>query len=111
MTSEASAVDWEDILDKFSSHKGSIKAFCEEHNISIHQLYYRRKRLKSNNNTVFHGVSLKKDADKAIGEQTNPSRSPLTSNIKIEIGKAKIYIPSDDKASLSNILKVIMGSC
>lgn len=58
MTSEALAVDWKDILDKFSTHEGTIKSFCKENNISVPQLYYRRRRLKNNNNTVFHDISF-----------------------------------------------------
>jgi len=108
MTSQKQAIDWDDILNKLSSHKGTIKSFCEEKNISVHQLYYRRKRLKSNATPFFHGISLE---EKEPSKQTTPSKSSLSSNIKIEIGKAKIYIPDNDKASLSNILKVLMESC
>lgn len=60
MNGEAPAIDWEDILNKFSLHKGSIRDFCKENNISIHQLYYRRKAIKKKEVQVFHAVNLKK---------------------------------------------------
>lgn len=111
MTSEAAAIDWDNILKEFSSYDGTIKSFCEKHNISHHQLYYRRKRLK-NNNTVFHGINFsKKENIKENNKQIDSSISFKSSNIKIEIGKAKIHIPSADKVALSNILKVIMEIC
>lgn len=112
MISEASDVNWEDILYKFSSYDGTIKDFCKENNIIPHQLYYRRKRAKSNTAPVFHAVSFKeKNTDRDIDEEASISNPYSGSVIKIEIGKAKMYIQSNDKASLSNILKVIMESC
>ncbi len=38
MNSEAPAVDWDDILNKISSYKGTIKTPCKASNISVHQL-------------------------------------------------------------------------
>lgn len=112
MKSEALDIDWEDILDKFSSHEGTIKAFCEENDISIHQLYYQRKKLENNNAPVFHAVSFKdNEAEEAANQENTPSNHPPASTIKIEIGKAKIYIPSNDKVSLSNVFKEIIASC
>lgn len=112
LTGEASVVDWEDILDRFSSYKGTIRAFCKENNISVHQFYYRRKKLKKMDTAMFHAISFKENnAYKSINEETVPSSSSSSSVIKIEIGKAKISIPGNDKISLSNILKVIMESC
>jgi hypothetical protein len=43
MVSEAPFVDWDNILDKLYFYKGTIKVFCKKNNISVHQLYYRRK--------------------------------------------------------------------
>lgn len=112
MTSEASVVDWEDILNKFSSYKGTIKAFCEENNISIHQLYYRRKKLKNNKSPIFHAVSFKeKDIAACIDKLDAKAKSYSTSDVKIEIGKAKIYIPSNDREALKDMFKVIIQSC
>lgn len=112
MASEAKALDWEEILNKFSLHKGSIKSFCKDNNISIHQLYYRRRRLRNNKPPVFHAVSFKeKDIADSIDERTAKAKSYSTSDVKIEVGKAKIYIPSNDKEALKDIFKVIMQSC
>ncbi|KXZ39979.1 hypothetical protein SAMN05661008_01829 [Alkalithermobacter thermoalcaliphilus JW-YL-7 = DSM 7308] len=103
MANKAVAVDWEDILSKFATYKGTIKSFCKENNISPHQFYYQRKAAKKRVTPVFHAIDFKEDAI--------PSNSSLTSSIKIEIGKAKIHIPSHDRAALTNILGMIMESC
>ena len=111
MISEAPDINWEDILDRFSSYKGTIKDFCKENNIVAHQLYYRRKRSKNNTTPVFHAVSFKEKNINETIEEAIPSNPYSGSVIKIEIGKAKMYIPGNDKVSLSNILKAIMQSC
>lgn len=113
MISEAPDINWEDILDKFSSYDGTIKDFCKENNIIAHQLYYRRKRAKNNNNIPgFHAVSFKeKSTDRGINEEATVPNPYSGSVIKIEIGKAKMYIPGNDKVSLSNILEAIIQSC
>jgi hypothetical protein len=108
MNGESSSIDWDDILNRFSLHKGSIKDFCKENNISIHQLYYRRKNIKKKDHQVFHPVNLKEKSSEKI---SNTSKSYPTNNIRIEIGKAKIYIQNNDKASLSSIMEAIIKIC
>lgn len=103
MASKATAIDWENILEKFAIYEGTIKSFCKENNINLHQFYYHRKAAKKRSTPVFHSINFK--------EEAIPSTSHSTSNIKVEIGKAKIYIPSNDKIALSNILGVLMESC
>ncbi|GAA0180902.1 hypothetical protein SH2C18_35170 [Clostridium sediminicola] len=108
MNGESSAIDWDDILNRFPLRKGSIRDFCKENNISIHQLYYRRKVIKKKENQEFHAVNLKEKSSEKI---SNTSKSYPTSSIRIEIGKAKIYIQNNDKASLSSILETIIETC
>ncbi|GAA0479325.1 hypothetical protein IRB23M11_09180 [Alkalibacterium sp. m-11] len=109
MSSEATT-NWEEVLNKLSSYKGTIKSFCKENNISAHQLYYRRKRAKKNDTPTFHAVSMKgKAVDTPIPSM--PSKDSLPKTIEIEIGKAKISIPSYDQVTLTNIIKAIITSC
>ncbi|MBM7615150.1 IS66 family insertion sequence element accessory protein TnpA [Alkaliphilus hydrothermalis] len=103
MTSTATAIDWENILEKFATYEGTIKSFCKENNVSLHQFYYHRKAAKKRNAPVFHSISFKEGAI--------PSTSHSAFSIKVEIGKAKIHIPSNDKIALSNILGVLMELC
>ena len=115
LVSEAQVVDWEDILIRFSSHQGTIREFCKENNITAHQLYYQRKRKKAlqNNGThTFHAIRFTDNSSSkdAIEETATPNLS-TSSSIKIEIGKAKIYVPGNDKISLSNIFRMIIESC
>lgn len=110
MSSEATDINWEEVLNKLSSYKGTIRSFCKENSLSPHQLYYRRKRAKKNDNPTFHAVSMKdKAADSPI--PSIASKEFLSRAVEIEIGKAKISIPSYDQASLTNIVKAIITSC
>ena len=110
MSSEATDINWEEVLNKLSSYKGTIRSFCKENNLSPHQLYYRRKRARKNDNPTFHAVSMK---DKAVDTPipSMPSKDLLPKTIEIEIGKAKISIPSYDQVTLTNIVKAIITSC
>ena len=49
MANEVSEINWEEIIEKFSSFEGTITNFCKENNINQHQLYYRRKKLAKEN--------------------------------------------------------------
>ncbi|WP_202708556.1 hypothetical protein [Sporosalibacterium faouarense] len=112
MTSEAPDINWQDILDKFYSYDGTIVDFCKQNNIKPYQLYYQRKRANRNDAPEFHAINLKENfSNKANNEEINSPKSNLASDIKIEIGKATIHVPGNNKEALSNIFKVIMQSC
>ena len=96
--SEVKKIDWKIMVDKISSYQGTIRDFCKENNIPEKQFYYHRRKLRDTNKTIFHGISLKSET-KPIVKNSNQS------NIKIEIGKATIYIPANEIAVLSNLLK------
>lgn len=92
LASEVIDIDWEDILKRLSSYKGTMKVFCEENNVSVHQLYYQRRKIKTKDTPVFHTISFKGGSDKPTTESSTPSKQSLQSVTKIEIGKANIYI-------------------
>ncbi len=123
MSSET-AINWEEILNKFYSYKGTITNFCRENNIKPHQLYYRRKEknnkreLKESRESkvqtkpIFHAIDFKvNDSNAAVNKDVTPFKYCSPSNIKVEIGKARIYIPVDNKETLSNIFKAIVETC
>jgi predicted adenine nucleotide alpha hydrolase (AANH) superfamily ATPase len=45
MQSEKKDINWIEIMEKFSTHKGKIVDFCRENNIRPQQLYRQRKKL------------------------------------------------------------------
>jgi hypothetical protein len=102
---------WKDILEKFSRHEGTIISFCKEHDVNIHRLYNQRKKLKNNTKSTFHAINLNNISDKENKLYcVNNNRTPYT-EIRIEIGKAKIYVDNSDKTALANILKEITKIC
>lgn len=110
MPKEKIKIDWEEIMNKFSSYTGNINKFCEENNIKHHQLYHRRKKLPQKINPAFHAIGLNKEKlvfnDKQISPEVN-----IPKDIKIEIGKTNIYIPANEIALISNIIKELAKPC
>lgn len=95
---EVKNIDWKVMVDKISSYEGTIRDLCKENNITEKQFYYHRRKLRNIDKNIFHSISLK--------SESNPSvKNSNKSNIKIEIGKATIYIPADEIATLSAIIK------
>ncbi|MCM8711849.1 hypothetical protein M2651_12585 [Clostridium sp. SYSU_GA19001] len=95
---------WEKILENYSSYEGTLNDFCSENNITKHQLYYYKKKLNKPNKPVFHAIALKsvKNAD---------NTKKAYKDIRIEIGKSKIFISSDEAELLKTILKELAAIC
>jgi predicted adenine nucleotide alpha hydrolase (AANH) superfamily ATPase len=101
MNKENKDINWVEIMEKFSTHKGKIVDFCKENNISPQQLYRRRKKLNQVTTQTFHAIDI-----------SNATEShSYNEEIKIEIGNAKIFIPKGDKATLIYILKELSSIC
>ena len=97
----AEGLNWDEILENFYSYKGTIVTFCNENNISHHQLYYRRKKANKENNKVFHAIT--------INEEVKPHAPHIypkdNKEIKIQIGTAIVYIPYFHEELLLKIVK------
>jgi hypothetical protein len=61
MENEVNKLNWEDIMNRFSTYQGRIVDFCKENKIKQNQLYHRRKRLEKEKKQSFHAISVKKD--------------------------------------------------
>ena len=105
MVKVVSNINWEEIMSKFSTNKGSIIEFCKENKVKPHQLYHHRKKVKKESPPAFYAIPIIKE-EVAISEPVTGS-----SDIRVEIGKVNIYIPSADKASLISIIKELAKSC
>lgn len=104
-------VNWLDILRKFSSYEGTIAEFCTEHSIKIHQFYYHRRKAKKNELPVLHGIKVSEKDFTPPGGSGKRFCLEESAPIQIEIGKAKIYIPSNDREALENILQIVISIC
>lgn len=104
-------INWSDILSKFSSYRGTIASFCNENDIKAHQLYYHRKKVTKVNPPIFHGIKVIEEDFIRPGATVDKPHLKENFSIKVEIGKAKIYIPSADKLALENILQIVMSAC
>ncbi|MFR4981092.1 MAG: IS66 family insertion sequence element accessory protein TnpA [Clostridium neonatale] len=95
---EDKTIDWQSLINKLSSCEGTIKDFCKENNIPEKKFYYHRRKLADKTKVIFHEIPLKSKCNSNV-ENNN------TSNIKIEVGKATIYIPANEIAALNVIMK------
>ena len=79
--------------------------YCIENNLSKSQFYYHKRGFETPKDISFHNISLKEESLNIINENNT------INNIKIEIGKANIFIPVNEIAILSEIIKEIAKSC
>lgn len=114
-------IDWEHILQLFQSYNGTKRNFCKEHNISVDQFYYYRKK---------HGLIKKKSTHQVSNNDTQRDETNILDNsfvkleanyslmkcnqstIIIEIGKATLHIDNQiEERTFSTIVKVLAASC
>ena len=87
---------WKKLVEAFLQSQKSYKAFCQEHNIKLHQLQYWMRKLKPKviEPTQFTQIELKQ-------EKSSPT-------IKLWIRKVAIEIPMDfDEVSLRRVIQVV----
>lgn len=94
---EDKSIDWKAMIDKLSSYPGTIKDFCKENKIPEKQFYYHRRKLADKNKAVFHKIPLKSEDNLIVKNNIK--------DIKIEVGKATIYIPANEIAVLTAIIR------
>ncbi|MEG2353349.1 MAG: hypothetical protein RSB70_01755 [Clostridium sp.] len=105
--SKSEVLYWNDILAKFESYTGSVKDFCEEHGIDKRKLYYRRSKAQKSKQQLFHAVNLNTSSTPSAPHKYTKDYK----EIKIKLGKATIFIPSDDIMLLLNIIRELELSC
>ncbi|GEP67245.1 hypothetical protein CBE01nite_50130 [Clostridium beijerinckii] len=95
-------INWREIVAGFSSYEGTLGNFCNSNHITKSQFYYYKKKLNNeNNNLQFHAISMKEKRVRTEITVVQADRS----NIIIEIGVAKVHVPANEIAILSNLLK------
>lgn len=109
MSKEISEINWDDVLNEFTSCEGTIVNFFKEHGVSQHQLYYRRKKLQKETKTTFYEFRLDDDClKKAVIVNENKI---YYNDIKIEIGKAWLFILAKiDKTNKEQMLELMATS-
>lgn len=97
---------WREFIDKFSSYEGTVTQYCLENNLSKSQFYYHKRRFEEPLETTFHAISFKEVDNVEINTEVVASK-----DIRIELGKANIFIPINEIAVLSEIIKEIARLC
>lgn len=99
-------LDWKSIVEAFSSYEGTVINFCNANHISRSQLYYYKKKFEKDNTIKFHAISIKEEKSKSEIKIIPTTKS----EIKVEIGNAKVYIPANEIAILSVIIKDLIAN-
>ena len=95
-------INWREIVAAFSSYEGTLGNFCNANHITKSQFHYYKKKFKDeDNNLQFHAISMREERIRTEITSVPADRS----NIIIEIGAAKIYVPANEIAVLSNLFK------
>ncbi len=97
---------WRDFIQKFSSYEGTVTEYCRENNLSKSQFYYHKRRFNEPSESTFHAISFEKEIDLTMNDESTASN-----DIRIEIGKVNVFIPANEVALLSNIVKELTKSC
>lgn len=96
---------WREFVENFSSYEGTVTQYCIENNLSKSQFYYHKRRFETPEEINFHAISLKDESIEIINKNDNKN------DIRIELGKANIFIPVNEVFILSEIIKEIVKSC
>ncbi|NMF04281.1 IS66 family insertion sequence element accessory protein TnpA [Clostridium beijerinckii] len=95
-------INWRKIVAGFSSYEGTLRNFSNSNHITKSQFYYYKKKLNNeNNNLQFHAISIKEERVRA---EITVFQADIP-NIITEIGVAKVHVPANEIAILSNLLK------
>lgn len=106
MANKTTKINWEATIEKFNSYEGTVTDFCKENNINKSQFYSYRKKLGFANITSFHAIPLKKENTVGGADKTSNSKE-----IRIEIGKAAIFLPINEASIFSEVLREIIKIC
>jgi hypothetical protein len=108
MSKKVNILTWRGFLEKFSSYEGSVTSFYKENSISKSQFYYYKNKFEQPCKPTFHAIVINND-------ESNPKtvNNSVTGykDIRIEISKANVYIPANEIALLSTVLKELTKSC
>ena len=100
--------EWEEAVDLYYKENKniSIKEYCTKNNLNKGQFFYHKRRIKDieHKEPIFQAVQLN-DKKEIINEIVS---SKLSSEIKITIGVAKIFIPTSETALINSIIKDLM---
>lgn len=95
----------EDYYNNYSSI--TINEFCREHNLSIQQFHYHKKKIsdaKSSSSTIFQALTI-------TSKEETVSQIITNLEVKISIGNAIIAIPVSETTLISTIIKDLAMQC
>jgi len=99
---------WEERLESFSSYEGTVTDYCKENNITKSQFYYYKKKFTKASASIFHAIEVKPQ-DTHLSKAKGDAKE--NESIRIELGRANIYLPLENLDLLSAVIKEISRLC
>jgi hypothetical protein len=101
-------IDWNKTVNEYLKFNGSAREFCNTRNITKGQLFYYKKKFLEVG-TTFCPINIDTSEMESI-ENINLSNNSETV-INIEIGNAKISVPTSETALITSIIKELTSIC
>jgi len=108
MTMNFNKETWKELLEKFSSYEGTVTDYCKENNVTKSQFYYYNKKFTKASTPIFHAIEVMPEVSNLSKAKSDAKENK---SIKIELGRANIYLPSEDLDLLTAVIKEISRLC
>jgi ribosome-associated translation inhibitor RaiA len=99
---------WKELLEKFSSYEGTVTDYCKENNVTKSQFYYYKKKFTKASTPIFHAIEVIPEVSHTPKPKSDAKENK---DIKIELGRATIYVPSENLDLLTVVIKEISKLC
>lgn len=97
--------EWEQRIANFTSSGQSASKWCEANEISIHQFWYWKKRLKTTQNTF-------SDSSKWLAFEMDDSIENSKPKLVVKIGQASLEIEHGfDPKLLADVVRTLQSIC
>lgn len=98
-------IEWEKRIANFMSSGQSASKWCAANEISIHQFWYWKKRLRTTQDTV-------NDSPKWLSLEMDDSTDDSKAKIVVRVGQASVEVEHDfDPKLLADVVRTLQSLC
>ena len=98
-------IEWEQRIANFLSSGQSASKWCAANEVSIHQFWYWKKRLKNTQDNV-------NDSPKWLSLEMDDSIENLKSRLIVRVGQASVEVePGFDPRLLADVVRTLQSLC
>lgn len=98
-------IEWEQRIANFLSSGQSASKWCAANEVSIHQFWYWKKRLKNTQDNV-------DDSPRWLSLEMDDSIEKLKSRLVVRVGQASVEVePGFDPRLLADVVRTLQSLC